>query len=386
MDNITHTLIGALVGTRAAAGLKQSRNAVVVSSILANSFPDADIVYASFLSGDFGYLLHHRGHTHTVPGALGCGVVVWILVWGFSIARRSPLSRDASLLVGAVSFLGAILHLLLDSLNTYGTHPFWPLNNDWIYGDTLFIVEPTLWITMAFALCTSVSSRWVRCAAGTLAAAAMGLIVLSNRVPALVFTPFLIILALMLLASRFFSRRLMFRAWCFASAAVFTCFFVNGRLAAKELRPTSSGEEMLVSFVSPSPANPFCWSFLQMVQSESEIAYLRGFIQPWRSAFRLDCGRYAAADHSVPQPPDFERTAVPRRSLAALADNCRWQAFLRFARAPGLASCMDGAVCLTDLRFSRLGRRSFATMPLDGICPGDLPPWNPPVRFREPKN
>src|SRR5690606_16081369 len=28
----------------------------------------------------------------------------------------------------------------------YGVHPFWPVDNRWFYGDTIFIWEPLLWI------------------------------------------------------------------------------------------------------------------------------------------------------------------------------------------------------------------------------------------------
>jgi ribosomal protein L28 len=39
-------------------------------SILANNAPDLDIVYIGITGGKLGYLLHHRGHTHTLVATL----------------------------------------------------------------------------------------------------------------------------------------------------------------------------------------------------------------------------------------------------------------------------------------------------------------------------
>ena len=34
---------------------------------------------------------------------------------------------------------GTLLHLGMDFLNSYGVHPFWPIQNRWVYGDSVFI-------------------------------------------------------------------------------------------------------------------------------------------------------------------------------------------------------------------------------------------------------
>ena len=36
--------------------------------------------------------------------------------------------------------LGAVLHIFVDSWNSYGVHPFWPISSRWIYGDFVFIL------------------------------------------------------------------------------------------------------------------------------------------------------------------------------------------------------------------------------------------------------
>src|SRR5687767_242393 len=96
MDNVTHALAGlllaettvALVGRRSAeppgaepsgAGLR--RTAAVIG-VVGAELPDADLLYAGPIldlmdMGRLGYLLHHRGHTHTIVFALAGALVLW---------------------------------------------------------------------------------------------------------------------------------------------------------------------------------------------------------------------------------------------------------------------------------------------------------------------
>ncbi len=48
-----------------------------------------------------------------------------------------------------MSIFGTFLHLGMDFLNSYGVHPFWPVENGWFYGDSMFIVEPLYWAAAA---------------------------------------------------------------------------------------------------------------------------------------------------------------------------------------------------------------------------------------------
>ena len=39
-----------------------------------------------------------------------------------------------------LAWLAVLSHILLDYTNNYGVHPYWPFDNRWIYGDSVFIV------------------------------------------------------------------------------------------------------------------------------------------------------------------------------------------------------------------------------------------------------
>ena len=63
------------------------------------------------------------------------------------------------LLLAAISIL---THPILDTLNTYGVRWLMPLRGDWFYGDTLFIADPWLWLTLGVGVALSRPRRGSR--------------------------------------------------------------------------------------------------------------------------------------------------------------------------------------------------------------------------------
>jgi inner membrane protein len=160
MDPIAHTLFGA---TMAEAGLKQKTALATATLVIGANIPDLDAL-AMFVSNDFG-LYFRRGLTH--------GIVA-LLAWPFLLAgamsgidrllqkrktarRGPPLNR--SWLLGC-AFLGVWSHPLLDWLNTYGVRLLMPFNDTWFYGDTLFIIDPWLWLLTGAAVVLARSESW----------------------------------------------------------------------------------------------------------------------------------------------------------------------------------------------------------------------------------
>ena len=79
MDNITHSVIGLGVGELLHRSLppephppaQRTRRALFLfTAWFASNAPDLDLVLTKLLPRPFGYMLHHRGHTHTLLLAL----------------------------------------------------------------------------------------------------------------------------------------------------------------------------------------------------------------------------------------------------------------------------------------------------------------------------
>jgi inner membrane protein len=172
MDNVTHSLAGLLVAEAAVrirtrhTGAEPSarfRTVAAISSMLTANLPDADLFYSGTGGDRLTYMLHHRGHTHTVVGVILGAVLMWgaaSLVWRWH-ARAAPERADVRWLFGLL-LVSSVSHLVLDWTNSYGVHPFWPFNNRWFYGDSVFIVEPWLWVVSVPALVAANRSRVAR--------------------------------------------------------------------------------------------------------------------------------------------------------------------------------------------------------------------------------
>jgi inner membrane protein len=51
-----------------------------------------------------------------------------------------------------LSFIAILSHPLLDTLNTYGVRWLMPFSGRWYYGDTLFIIDPWVWLALGASL------------------------------------------------------------------------------------------------------------------------------------------------------------------------------------------------------------------------------------------
>ncbi|MEY2855039.1 MAG: hypothetical protein RL030_2171, partial [Pseudomonadota bacterium] len=84
----------------------------------------------------------------------------------------------------ALAFLAVWSHPLLDWLNTYGVRLLMPFDSRWFYGDTLFIVDPWLWLLTAAGVVLARSGSWRAITGWTLLALVASVLLLStNLVP-----------------------------------------------------------------------------------------------------------------------------------------------------------------------------------------------------------
>ncbi len=150
LDPLTHTLTGAVL---ADAGLARRTTLATTTLVLAANLPDVDAL-TYLLSADAALGLR-RGWTHGVLALvvlpiLLAGAVVWLdHRWPWR-RRASPPASFARLL--PLAYLGTATHPMLDWLNTYGIRLLMPFDRRWFYGDTLFIIDPWLWLGLGGAV------------------------------------------------------------------------------------------------------------------------------------------------------------------------------------------------------------------------------------------
>ena len=126
----------------------------------------------AYLRGPGADLAFRRGWTHGVLAlALWPFVLAGSMMQLDRVLSRIRRSRSpASVQPGQLLFLAAVAilsHPALDTLNTYGVRWLMPFSGRWFYGDTLFIVDPWMWLALGVGLVVSwraASSRPARVA------------------------------------------------------------------------------------------------------------------------------------------------------------------------------------------------------------------------------
>lgn len=147
MDNLTHSLVGAVLGRM---GLKRLSPRAMPALIIAANLPDID----SFIARPLGLSprTFHRGFTHGIGGLVTMPLLAFAIIWAWEKLRpgkEGPI-RPGGLLLAC--FVGVLSHPALDFLNTYGVRLLEPFSHSWFYGDTLFIVDPWIWIMLILGL------------------------------------------------------------------------------------------------------------------------------------------------------------------------------------------------------------------------------------------
>lgn len=404
MDNLSHSVAGLLAGEIMHRSLKPETDAasqslrrrlMLLSCALAGNFPDLDLVLTPLLPAPLGYLLHHRGHTHTVLYALPQMLLLGALLWALWPDARRLLRQSATARIGFLLALAAgfALHLLMDYLNSYGLHPFYPIDPDWRYGDMVFILEPVFWLAFGVPMIMTVRRgvlRWL-----LLLAPPPLLAYLSWR-GFLAWESLAMLLALMA-ALALIGRHshdgkarlaplLAGAALGLGFVAVQAAMSAQARDAvARHLRAADPGYALLDAAMSPYPSNPACWNFVAIERGAGQASY------------RVSRGIVSLAPAAMPVaacPPAFLAGALPADATAAIAmqarqeaplarlrdlarNDCQFRDWLRFARMPWLER--DSAF---DARFASSPRGNFSSLTLvepgQRGCETGVPQWGMP--------
>ncbi len=158
MDNLTHSLVGALIGQM---GLKRQTGLAMPTLIIAANIPDIDAV--ATLLGGHQHLAIRRGITHGPIAMVVLPLVLWgIMLWFDAWQTQRGKQPDKWLPIHkgwllALAYIGCLSHPLFDWFNSYGIRLLEPFSSQWFYGDTIFIID--VWIWTALIVSVSMSRR-----------------------------------------------------------------------------------------------------------------------------------------------------------------------------------------------------------------------------------
>jgi inner membrane protein len=153
MDNITHSLVGAILGQM---GLKRKTGLAMPALIIAANIPDIDAV--AVLLGGHQHLAIRRGITHGPIALILLPLLLWAaMLWFDAWQERRGTRPEARLRVHkgwllTMAYIGCFSHPALDWCNSYGIRLLEPFSHKWFYGDVLFIVDIWIWAALGIGL------------------------------------------------------------------------------------------------------------------------------------------------------------------------------------------------------------------------------------------
>lgn len=149
MDNLCHTLAGAALGK---AGLADRTRYGMATLLVASNLPDIDV--AVFFT-DTLPMSFRRGWTHGILAQATLPLALAGVMWATGRWRGAPARTDPHQSAPAapdfralalLSYVGLLLHVFMDWMNSYGVRLLKPFSDRWFYGDSLYIVDPWLYL------------------------------------------------------------------------------------------------------------------------------------------------------------------------------------------------------------------------------------------------
>ncbi|WP_427338938.1 metal-dependent hydrolase [Caloranaerobacter sp. DY30410] len=132
MDPITHGIIGLGLSTLSGEPINTA-NPLMLGSVIGAMAPDIDIVFR--LKGQYEYLKHHRGMTHSI---LGIGFISLVI----SVALGLIFKDYSFFRIFIWTFLGSLSHSVFDMLNSYGARFLLPFTKRKFSASLLMLFDP----------------------------------------------------------------------------------------------------------------------------------------------------------------------------------------------------------------------------------------------------
>jgi inner membrane protein len=274
MDPLTHTLVGAnLASTRLGLTTRFAAAALVIGANL----PDVDAILY-FTGHEDEALGFRRGWTHGILALFVLPVLLAAALYAIDRIRPSATRTARLKPLLLLSFLAVWTHPFLDWLNTYGMRWLMPFDGRWFYGDSVYIMDPWLWLALGVGFLAARRPTVITVGAWMFFTGAIVWVV-GRRSPEYLGVVGLVALALLM---ALVWRPGVARAESFARGAlVVAALYIGARLIIHAVAVNEAGRQLAQSWsipssverllVGPHPLDPLRWNFT--AQTEDTYYY-----------------------------------------------------------------------------------------------------------------
>ena len=288
MDPLTHTLLGA---TLASTRLRETTRLATAALVVGANLPDVDsILY--FTGHDDLALGFRRGWTHGVLALVVLPLLQTALLLAYDRWRPGERKvRPGALL--ALSAFAILTHPFLDWLNNYGMRWLMPFDGRWFYGDSVFIMDPWLWLILGAGWLAPRRATRTTVAIWAVCTALLAYVVAQRDVRYLAIVG--VVAAILFLALLWKPRV----AWIPTAALVVAFAYIGARLAIHEVTERHIARRLASTntMASPHPIDPLRWDFV----AQTGDVYRFGRFH-WRDGMQLAPERLPVAKPS----PEYE--------------------------------------------------------------------------------
>ena len=145
MDTITHGIAGALIGKGFFS--RRAASVAVFSAAIGAMFPDVDVIEEIFSRDPLAIVKYHRAITHSfVALPFFAAILAWFTLAGVGFLKKKyPRFHDLETpswgMLAIIYAVAIASHILLDGLTSFGTRMLFPLSQQRVAWDWLFIID-----------------------------------------------------------------------------------------------------------------------------------------------------------------------------------------------------------------------------------------------------
>ena len=275
MDPLTHTLLGA---TLASTRLRDTTRLAAAALVIGANLPDVDAILY-FTDHDDLALGFRRGWTHGVLALVVLPFLQTALLLAYDRVRPHSKDRVHIGWLFGLSAFAILTHPFLDWLNNYGMRWLMPFRGTWFYGDSVFIMDPWLWLILGIGWLAP--RRATRTTVGIWAVCtALLAYVVAGR--AAVYLPVVGAVAVVLLLALLWRPRV---TWIANAALILSFAYIGARLVVHEVTERRVARELNAAqlMVAPHPIDITRWD---VVARTGDVYRFGRFT--WRHGLTLD--------------------------------------------------------------------------------------------------